>query len=108
MKVIALTILLSFSTQVTGPLPVTIEVKRSVEVTHKTEPHESRGKLYLEDAKAKAFRLAKGQKFQMIRIGEEGSCRIRFDGNQYDLTSCPWLEGFSDHQADVFSLVPGK
>jgi len=107
-KVIALAILLSFSTQVTGPLPVTIEVKRNVEVTHKTEPHESRGKLYLEDANAKAFRLTKGQRFQMVQIGEEGSCRIRFEGSQYGLTSCPWLEGFSDHQTDTFEVVPSK
>jgi hypothetical protein len=107
-KVIVLAILLSFPTQVAGPLPVTIEVNRNVEVTHSTESHESRGKLYLEDAKAKAFRLTKGQRFQMVQTGEEGSCRIRFDGNEYHLKSCPWLDGFSDHQTDVFSVVPKK
>jgi hypothetical protein len=103
-KVIALAIVLSFPAQVAGPLPVTIEVKRNVEVTHYTDPHQSRGKLYLEDAKAKAFRLTKGRRFQMVQIGKEGSCRIRFDGNEYGLTSCPWLEGFSDHQTDVVLL----
>jgi hypothetical protein len=107
-KVIALAILLSCPAQVAGPLPVTIEVRQSVEVTHIVEPHESRGKLYLEDTKASAFRLAKGKKFQMVGIGKEGSCRIRFGGNEYGLTSCPWLEGFSDHQTDFFSVVHKK
>jgi hypothetical protein len=99
---------LSLPAQTIGPLPITIEVKQNVEVTHNTASHEFRGRLYLEDAKAKPFRLTKGQRFQMVQSGHEGSCRIRFNGNEYGLTSCPWLEGFSDHQADVFVIVPKK
>jgi hypothetical protein len=107
-KTLALLVILSGPAQVARRLPVTIEVKRDVEVTHNTEPYESRGKLYLDDVKAKAFRLTKGQRFQMLKIGQEGSCRIRFEEKEYGLTSCPWLEGFRDHQTDVFSIVSEK
>lgn len=88
-------------------LPITIEVKQDVEVTQ-AYSQESRGKLYLDDVEAQTFWLRKGQKFQMVEIGQEGSCRIKFEGKQYGLTSCPWLEGFSDHQTDVFSIVTDK
>src|ERR1700694_503220 len=101
-------VILSMPTQVPRHLPITVEVKRDVDVTHNAEPYESRGKLYLDNPKAKAFRLKKGQRFQMIKIGQEGSCRIRFEDQDYGLTSCPWLEGFSDHQADVFIIVSKK
>ena len=87
--------------------PITIEVKQDVEVTQ-AYSQESRGKLHLDNVKAQAFRLRKGQRFQMVKIGQEGSCRIAFEGKEYGLTSCPWLEGFSDHQTDVFSIVTDK
>jgi hypothetical protein len=105
LKAIVLLIIFAGPAQFAGHLPVTIEVKRDVEVTHNSKAHESRGKLYLDDVKVKAFRLKKGQRFQMVEIGQEGSCRIRFGDNEYGLTSCPWLEGFSDHQTDVFKIV---
>ncbi len=88
-------------------LPITIEVKQDVEVTQ-AYSQESRGKLHLDDMEAQTFWLRKGQKFQMVEIGQEGSCRIKFEGKEYGLTSCPWLEGFSDHQTDVFSIVTDK
>src|SRR5271165_5799809 len=88
-------------------LAITIEVKQDVEVTQ-AYSQESRGKLHLDNVEAQAFRLRKGQRFQMVEIGQEGSCRITFEGKEYGLTSCPWLEGFSDHQADVFSIVTEK
>jgi streptogramin lyase len=107
-KAIALLIVFSAPTQITGHLPVTIEVKRDVEVSHNAASHESRGKLFLSDAKAKAFRLRKGQRFQMVKIGQEGSCWIRFEDKEYSLMSCPWLEGFRDHQTDVFHTLSRK
>ena len=107
-KLIALSLILSFPAQIAGPFPVTIEVKRNVEITHSTGPYESRGTLCLADVKAKAFRLNKGQRFQMVQAGNEGSCRIRFSGHEYSITSCPWLDGFGDHQTDVFRIVPRK
>ncbi len=108
MKTIALLVILSAPTQVSRHLPITVELKRDVEVAHNAESYEPRGKLYLDDPKAKAFRLRKGERFQMVEIGQEGSCRIRFKDQDYGLTSCPWLEGFSDHQTDVFTIVSKK
>ena len=63
------------SAQVSSHLPVTIEVKQGVEVTE-AYSQESRGKLHLDNVKAQAFRPRKGQRFQMVKIGQEGSCRI--------------------------------
>jgi hypothetical protein len=107
-RIIALLIIFSLPAQVATRLSVTVEAKRDVEVMHNAESYESRGKLYLADVKAKAFRIGKGQRFQMIEIGQEGSCSIKFEDKEYGLTSCPWLEGFRDHQADIFSVVSTK
>jgi hypothetical protein len=46
-----------------------------------------------------------GKRFQMIRIEGEGQCHVRALGKKYLLTSCPWLEGFGDHQSDIFAVV---
>jgi hypothetical protein len=108
MKAIALLMILGLPGQVARRLPVTIEAKRDVEVTQFQEAHDSRGMLYLDDFKAKAFRLKKGQRFQMLEVGKEGGCRIRFEDKEYGLISCPWLPGFLDHQTDVFSIVDKK
>jgi hypothetical protein len=32
----------------------------------------------------------------------EGGCRIRFQRREYEIASCWWREGFSDHHADIF------
>ena len=87
---------------------VTIELLQDVEVTQESPVHLSRGKLYLDDRNAKPFRLRQAQRFVMIRKGSEGSCRIRFEDTEYGLSSCPWMEGFTDHQTDIFRVVAGK
>jgi hypothetical protein len=94
----------SVSVQASWHLPVTIEVKQDVEVTQ-VDAQESRGKLRLDNVNARAFWLKKGQRFQMVGIGQEGSCWIAFEGKEFGLTSCPWLDGFRDHQTDVFRIV---
>jgi len=81
---------------------------QDIEVAHNPQPYEVRGKLYREEQKAKAFQLRKAQRFQKVEIGAEGSCRIRFQGEDYHLTSCPWLDGFSDHQTDFFHVLPKR
>ena len=103
-KTVALLMIFSVSVQASWHLPVTIEVTQAVEVTQ-AYAQEARGKLRLGNVKAQAFWLRKGQRFQMVEIGQEGSCWIAFEGKKYGLTSCPWLDGFSDHQADVFRIV---
>jgi len=106
-KRVALFMIFGALAQVSRQLPVTIEVKQDVEVTQ-AYSQDSRGKLRLDNVKAQAFRIRKGQRFQMVKIGQEGSCRITFEGEEYGLTSCPWLDGFTDHQTDVFSIVTKK
>jgi hypothetical protein len=86
-------------------LPITIKAKTEVEVTHhEGGGSESRGKLYV-DFKIRPFRLRKGQRFQMVEIGQEGGCRIRVNEREYDLSSCPWLPGFTDPQSDIYEIV---
>jgi hypothetical protein len=104
LSLLTLWVLFSTPTQ-SKDIPITVEVRKDVEVTHNTKPYESRGKLYLTDLNTKEFRLKKGERFQMIQMTGEGSCRIRFEGKEYGLTSCPWLDGFRDHQTDVFVIV---
>ena len=89
------------------PAPVTIEVTRDVRATEHAGPSEERGTLYLQDAHAPSFWMRKGQRFQMLKAGSEGSCQIEFQGRKYRLTSCPWLPGFRDHQSDIFRKVDG-
>jgi hypothetical protein len=52
-----------------------------------------------------SFVARKGQTFQMIKVGREGSCQIRFDRREYDLSSCPWLDGLTDHQTDIYEVT---
>ena len=51
------------------------------------------------------FVIRKGETFQMIAIGQEGGCRIRVEKREYEVSSCPWLDGFADHQTSVFEIV---
>lgn len=87
-------------------LPVTIEVSQDVPVrTSERRPGGSygqeRGSLYSRTA----LLIGAAQRFEMIEILGEGGCRIRFDGSEYELSSCPWLPGFRDHQTDIFRIV---
>ena len=90
-------------------LPVTIQVMQDVDVkTSERRPDGSvgqeRGSLY----SSKAFRIKKGQRFQMIKLLGEGECRIQFEKKIYDLSSCPWLEGFTDHEKDIYKIIQRK
>src|SRR5215471_17382197 len=84
--------------------PVTIEVKQDIEVTREVSG-QLRGKLYALPLGAEPFWIRKGQRFEMLEELGEGECRIRFEGKEYLASSCPWLEGFTDHQADIFQVV---
>ena len=107
---VSLALFLIFSTPIQGrkALPITIEVQRDVEVKHNSLPYELKGVLYLYEPTAKDFQLKKGQRFQMIEVLSEGGCRISVGGKNFAITSCPWLDGFSDHQENVFRIVPSK
>jgi hypothetical protein len=87
-------------------LPITIEVLRDVPVKASERRADGsygqeRGSLY----SSTAFRISRGQRFKMVEALGEGSCRIAFQGSEYVLSSCPWVPGFTDNQADIFSVV---
>jgi hypothetical protein len=115
MLTIALLMALSAPAQSRWHLPVTIEVTQDVEVKPHSElqqpgggfSREERGVLYI-GRNLKAFRIKKGQTFRMIKIEAEGGCRIQVEKREYDLPSCPWLDGFRDHQADIFRVIAAK
>jgi len=45
-----------------------------------------------------------------LAVGLEGGCTIEYQVMQYEVSSCPWVAGFTDPQADVFVIVevPGN
>ena len=89
-------------------VPVTIEAKQDVQVLVGLVSREARGKLYVwqtPQANETPFVIRRGERFQMIKEDGEGQCRIRYRGKTFRLTSCPWLDGFSDHQQDSFQIV---
>jgi hypothetical protein len=93
-----------------SPNPTTIEVLKDVRVMNNTKPDESgdRAVLYIYSEKVKEFELKKGQRFVMTKMLEEGGCLIRINKKEYGISSCHWLEGFSDHRADIFRIVADK
>jgi hypothetical protein len=107
MQIIAFLMIVSSAAEA-WRLPVTIAVKQNVPVTNESQVVIGRGKLYLDGRDTKPFVLKKGQRFQMIAVGQEGGCRIRFGLREFDVASCPWLDGFADKQADIFSIVTEK
>ena len=85
-------------------LPLTIEVTQDVQVKSSESGGQQCGTLYA----AADLRIGKGQRFQMITIGQEGGCRIMFQDAEHDLSSCPWLPGFRDHQQEIFLVLPSE
>lgn len=87
-------------------LPITIEVTRDVPVKSSERRSDGsygqeRGALY----SSKSFIITKGRRFRVIELMREGTCRIEFEGSQYELSACPWMPGFRDRQADIFRIV---
>jgi hypothetical protein len=88
-------------------LPITIEALRDVFMkTAEHEAHDSqeRGALY----STNSLQIAKGERFQMVAVLAEGGCRIEFHGALHELSSCPWLPGFTDTQVGVFRVVTSE
>lgn len=83
---------------------MSVEVQRDVEVRRSDGGPEKRGTLY----SSKTVVVRKGERLEMVQRLGEGGCRVLFKGQLYDLTSCPWLPGFQDHQGDIFKLQPAK
>jgi hypothetical protein len=86
--------------------PITIEVSRDVPVrASERQPDGSmkqqRGSLY----SSREVLIAAGQRFKVTQLLGEGACRIEYGGQSYALSSCPWMPGFRDPQADIFKIV---
>jgi len=89
----------------TPTVPLTIRVLQDVPVeSGQRLPYQERGHLYIAPG-LEPFTIKKGDTFQMLAIGQEGGCRIKYREREYDTPTCPWLEGFTDHQTDVFEVA---
>jgi len=86
--------------------PVTIEALHDVPAQVEETAQQIRGVLYI--SRGPSFTVKKGRRFLMLKVNKEGGCRIEFEKRQYDVSSCPWLDGFRDHQEDVFKVVSGR
>ena len=86
-------------------LPATIEALRDVPTQSVQPPRQLRGVLYVSGGRS--FTIKKGQRFLMVKVFDEGGCRIKVENREYDVSSCPWLDGFADHQQDMFKIVSG-
>jgi protocatechuate 3,4-dioxygenase beta subunit len=91
------------SSQTAAQLPVTIEAAKDVPARLDDGGTGQRGILYISGG---PFVIKKGQRFQMVGIYPEGRCRILLEKKEYYVSSCPWLDGFADHQADIFRIIP--
>lgn len=101
-------VILAVSTigQARWDLPATIEALQDVPARAEETGGQKRGVLYV--GREESFVVKKGQRFLMVQIHQEGGCRIEFEKRQYDVSSCPWLDGFRDHQEDVFRVISGR
>lgn len=102
---VLLLVLTARQVSTTTPLPVTVELRRAVavrttEVLRDGTSHQVRGVLYADTVMS----LRVGERLTMVAVGTEGGCRVRIRGRELAVRSCPWLEGFTDHQADIFRV----
>jgi hypothetical protein len=94
------------SAQRSWRFPVTVEALQNVRAQTVETGRQARGVLYVRAAKP--FAIKKGQRFLMVKAYSEGECRIQFENKEYDVSSCPWMDGFTDHQSDIFQVVPRR
>ena len=81
-------------------VPLTIELRRDVLVRRDASGGQRRGVLYADTS----FTLKRGARLVMVEVGREGGCRVRYEKRILEVSTCPWLPGFSDHQRDVFRV----
>jgi hypothetical protein len=82
-------------------LPITVEALKDVPVLSSGYGNAVRGSLYA----AQSFDIKAGERFVVTKLLREGACNVRFRGKVYMIYSCPWMEGFVDHQRDIFRIV---
>jgi hypothetical protein len=82
-------------------VPLTIEMREDVDVLPDSAQSQRRGRLYGDTSLV----IRKGERVVMEWVGPEGGCRVVYNGHRLELSSCPWLPGFADHQPDIFEIV---
>lgn len=87
-------------------LPAQIEAVQDILAQPFETQGQVRGVLYV--GRGNSFTIKKSERFLMVTVGAEGGCRVEFNKKQYDASSCPWLDGFTDHQQDFFKVVSGR
>jgi hypothetical protein len=88
MRAVGITMVaLSTIGQTTWHLPVTIEALQDVPAHVEEAGGQKRGVLYV--GRGQSFIVKKGQRFLMVKVNQEGGCRIDFEKRQYDVSSCP-------------------
>ena len=82
-------------------VPVAIQVRGEIPL-RPCENYQERGVLCSRGA---IDSVSEGDVFHMTEIGSEGGCTIDLRGQEFEISSCPWVEGFSDPQEDLFAIV---
>jgi hypothetical protein len=87
-------------------VPITVQALKDVSVRPTQQQASSgnrmeRGVLYSRDS----FLISAGQLFTVVALEREGMCTIEYSGKKHSLLSCPWMDGFTDRQVDVFKIV---
>lgn len=92
-------------------VPVTIAVTRDVMLKRYSKAREQQRprellQFFSASKEEKSVAIRRGEIFQMVsKAGQmEGGCRIRFQGLEYEIASCWWLDGFSDQRSDIFVI----
>lgn len=85
--------------------PYIVRLKKDIVVRHCKSKLKKRV-LCAGSSDFKAFSLRQGRTFKVIELGDEGECKIAINKKKYYLSSCPWMDGFADHERDVYKILP--
>lgn len=89
-------------------LPVTIEALKPIVVRTNANDRRLRGVLFVAGRPGLKMDIKKGQRFSMTKLLGDGGCTIMIKKAEYDAPSCPWLDGFTDHEREFFKVVPQR
>ena len=51
------------------------------------------------------LRLHKGSVFKVLKDIGEGECEIEIEGKIFSISSCSWMDGFTDHEAGTYEVL---
>ena len=95
----------SVASQAKWRLPVTIEAVRDVTIRRPdTRLNRRQPRGVLDGPNNDPIIIKKGMRFLMVEVMGEGGGVIEFERQRFTQSSCWWLDGFTDHQADFFRV----